>query len=372
MYQRIKQHLLMHPIIYFRKMKNKVIQISFCILLLGACTNNKDANFENYFPESKFLSQQTEFSICDDSIGRIEGIVCDDKNLLVYDLHTGNSYTLFDAEKGEYIVRFGTIGQGPGEILSGCFGYFTNGDFVVYNNSMNQIVKYNMDSLRHKRYPLPAQHLAKYKLQEMNISRLVPISDSLYVGGGFHISGSQYALFNKESQILDHSIDVYNAKDNSFDRFTRYLSNQGDLVKHPHQNKFAYSVNFSSNIDFFEVQDFKIKLIKSLRWKNPALKSLIEGNGTMFSSTPTENTETGYINICSTSQYVYALHSNKYLYENWRKSTDIFVFDWEGTPIRRYILPKEAYYIAVNEKLQRLYAAVKNEDSGWSIICYNI
>jgi hypothetical protein len=225
-----------------------------------------------------------------------------------------------------------------------------------------------MDSLRHKRYPLPAQRLAKYKLQEMNISRLVPICDSLYIGGGFHTSGSQYALFNKDGQILDYSIDVYNAKDNTFDKFTRYLSNQGDLVKHPHQNKFAYSVNFSSNIDFFEVQDFKIKLIKSLRWKNPVLKPLIEGNGTMFSATPTENTETGYINICSTSQYIYALHSNKYLYENWRKSTDIFVFDWEGIPIRRYILPKEAYYIAVNEKLQRLYAAVKNEDSGWSII----
>lgn len=353
-------------------MKKELIQLSFCILFSGACTNKNEANLESHFPESKLLSQPIEFPICEDSIGRIEGIVCDDKNLLVYDLHTGNSYTLFDAEKGEYITRFGTIGQGPGEILSGCFGYLDNGNFIVYNNSMDQIVKYNMDSLRHKRHPLPAQRLAKYKLQEMDISRLVPINDSLYIGGGHHASGSQYALFNKDGKIFDHAIDVYNAKDNSFNKFTRYLSNQGDFIKHPYQNKFAYCVNFSSNIDFFEVEDFKIKLIQSLRLKNPTLEPSIEGNGTMFTAYPTERTETGYINICPTSQYVYALYSDKTLYENWRKSTSVFVFDWNGTPIKRYTLSKEAYYIAVNEKLQRIYAAVKNEDDGWGIVCYEL
>ena len=353
-------------------MKKKIILILSCTLFLGACINKKASSYDSHFPESKTLSSQIEYPICEDSIGRIEGIVCDDKNLIIYDFHTGNSYTLFDAKTGEYITRFGTIGHGPGEILHGCFGYLTNGNFIVYNNSMSQILKYNMDSLRSKRHPITAQRLAKYKLTDMNLSRLIPMSDSLYVCGGYHDSGSQYALFNKEGIILDHSINVYNFQDNSFDKFTRHLSNQGDFVKHPKQEKFAYSVNFSSNIDFFEVKDFKIKLIKSQRWKNPELKSTVEGNGTMFSATPTEKTETGYINICPTSQYVYALHSNKPLYENWRKSTDIFVFDWEGTPIKKYILPKEAYYITVNEKLQRIYAAVKNEDSGWSIVCFKI
>ena len=105
---------------------------------------------------------------------------------------------------------------------------------------------------------------------------------------------------------------------------------------------------------------------------NPVLKSVVEGNGTMFSANPTEKTETGYINICSTSQYLYALHSEKSLYENWRKSTTVLVFDWNGSPVKKYILPQETYYIAVNEKLKRLYAAVKNKESGWSIACYKI
>lgn len=340
--------------------------------MLGACISKNSTAVDSHFPDSQYLSQQMEFSICEDSIGRIEGIVCDDDNFIIYDFHTGNSYTLFDAETGEYISRFGTIGQGPGEILLGCFGYLTNRDFLVYNNSMKQILKYKIDSLRIEKRPMRAQRLAKYELPEMNISRIAPLCDSLYVGGGCHISGSQYALFDKNGKVIDHSIDTYNAKDASFDKFTKYLSNQGDFVKHPHQNKFAYSVNYSSNLDFFEVKDSKIKPIKLQRWKNPVLKSVVEGNGTMFSANPTEKTETGYINICSTSQYVYALHSNKPLYENWRKSTTVLVFDWDGTPIKKYILPQEAYYIAVNEKLQRLYAAIKNKDNGWTVACYGI
>ena len=46
----------------------------------------------------------------------IEGLVCDEENLIVYDLHSGESYTLFDKNTGAYITRFGTIGQGPDEI----------------------------------------------------------------------------------------------------------------------------------------------------------------------------------------------------------------------------------------------------------------
>lgn len=343
-----------------------------CSLLLGGCIENNSTLVDSYFPISQYLSQQVEFPICEDSIGRIEGIVCDDDNFIIYDFHTGNSYTLFDTKTGEYISRFGTIGQGPGEILLGCFGYLANGNFFVYNNSMKQILKYEMDSLRKEKRPIFAQRLAKYELPEMNISRLVPLSDSLYVGGGCHNSGSQYVLFDKNGREFDHSIDTYNAKDASFNRFTKYLSNQGDFVKHPYLNKFAYSVNYSSNLDFFEIKDSKIKQIKLQRWKNPVLKSVVEGNGTMFSATPTEKTETGYINLCSTSQYVYALHSDKPLYENWRKSTTVFVFDWNGTPIKKYILPQNAYYIAVNENSQKMYAAVKNKDSGWTIACYKM
>lgn len=363
---------LTHPLTHYLKMKNIIINLFACSLLLGACVGNNSTIIDSHFHKSEHLSQQVDFPISEDSIGRIEGIVCDDNNLIIYDFHTGNSYTLFDAETGEYISRFGTIGQGPGEILLGCFGYLSNGNFLVYNNSMSQILGYRMDSLRKEKRPIPAQRLAKYKLPEMNISRIVPLCDSLYIGGGCHISGSQYALFDKNGKVLDYSIDTYNAKDDSFNKFTKYLSNQGDFVKHPHQNKFAYSVNYSSNLDFFEVKDSKIKQIKLQRWKNPILKSVVEGNGTMFSATPTEKTETGYINICSTSQYLYALHSEKSLYENWRKSTTVLVFDWNGSPVKKYILPQETYYIAVNEKLKRLYAAVKNKESGWSIACYKI
>lgn len=72
----------------------------------------------------------------------------------------------------------------------------------------------------------------------------------------------QHLIFDANNRVLDYGIDVYNAADSSFNAITRYLSNQGCMAKHPYKNEFAYSVNFSSNLDFFEIVDNKIKLKK--------------------------------------------------------------------------------------------------------------
>lgn len=72
----------------------------------------------------------------------------------------------------------------------------------------------------------------------------------------------------------------------------------------------------------------------------------------------------------ATSKYVYALYSDKKMYENNRKSDTVLVFDWDGNPIKKYSLDTDAYYIAVDSTQQSLFAAVKNSSSGWKIICY--
>lgn len=59
--------------------------------------------------------------------------------------------------------------------------------------------------------------------------------------------------------------------DSAFNVYTKYLANQGVLIMHPQKKLFAYSVNFSSNIDFFTIKNNKIELIESLRLADPML-----------------------------------------------------------------------------------------------------
>ncbi len=88
----------------------------------------------------------------------------------------------------------------------------------------------------------------------------------------------------------------------------------------------------------------------------------------------TENSSVGYINLSATSKYIYALYSDKKFFEKGRKSNVILVFDWDGNAIQKYILDTDAYYIAVDDTNQTVYAAVKNAEGGWrhSKLCYLI
>lgn len=77
----------------------------------------------------------------------------------------------------------------------------------------------------------------------------------------------------------------------------------------PEKHTFAGSINFSSNIDFFEIVNNKIELIKSLRLGDPINKPVNEEG--IYYVDLTENTQTGYIDLSATSKYVYALYSDK-------------------------------------------------------------
>lgn len=340
-----------------------------CICVLSACKDTKTHTVLDLFPESHLLSQKHEFHINEDSIALIEGLVSDGEYLIVYDLHSGYSYTLFDGRSGEYIARFGAIGQGPSEILIGCYGYLSERCFTVFSDQARTVMKYSLDSLRSGKANGSPVCLTKYDIADTQLSRLIAIDDDIFVSAGTYQSRYQFLLFDKDNRILDYAVDVYNAADSAFNLYTRFLSNQGDLVMHPQKERFAYSVNLSSNIDLFEIRNNKIVPIKSLRLGNPISEPVVQ-NEMFYSVRPTESTQTGYINLSATTQYIYALYSDQKLHENGRKSTTVLVFDWNGNPIKKYALDTEVYYIAVDEAGQKMFAAVKNDQDGWSVICY--
>lgn len=346
------------------------MRLKLVLLLVIMCScEEKPQTLLDLFPEAERLSQK-ESNVHEDSLASVEGIVCDDENLVVYDFHSGDSYTLFDKNSGEYVTRFGTIGQGPGEIPSGCYGYLSKKCFSVFDDQTKIVMKYYLDSLRNNGMAGKPACLVKYRIPDMQISRLIAIDDTTFFCAGTYKSQYQYLLFDKDSKVLDYGINVYNAADNAFNMYTRFLSNQGDLVMRPGRNMFAYSVILSSNLDIVEIIGNKIELIKSLRLGDPICKPA--SNGIYQFADLTENTLVGYINLSATDKYIYALYSDKKIYESARKSHIVLVFDWEGNAVKRYDLDADAYYIAVNEKDETMFAAVKNAEGGWSIVCYAI
>lgn len=342
------------------------------IILLASCTNSKKKTIDKMFSENILLK---EGRICIEGavLGQIEGISCNNKNLIVLDYHTGNSFTLFEIDSCMFVGRFGTIGQGPNELELGTYGQIEMNNFYLFYDQTGFIGKYNIDSLLEDINTVPSQ-MVKYKIIDAQLSKAIPINDSLFIGAGTYMSKFQYVLFDKNSNVLDYYMDIYNIDDEDFNKYHKFLSNQGVLRKRPNKNQFVYSLNFSSNIDFLEIKDNKIQLIKSLRMHNPDYRPLSDGG--LNRVLPAKNNPIGYIDLCTTEKYVYALYTNKKLFTNNvgndYNSKTVLIFDWNGNPVKKITIDQEAFYICVDEKSEKMYVAAIDSNFGWVILSYNV
>ena len=203
----------------------------------------------------------------------------------------------------------------------GVFGYIENNRFYIYYDQTGYIGKFNLDSCS-VILDCPPVCLAKYKIPGAQISKIAVVNDSLFLGAGTYNAEYQYLLFDNKSNVIDSAVTIYNSNEANLNIYHKFLSNQGRLRKRPGKSQFVYSINNSSNIDFFEIKNNKI--------------------------------------ICDNNTY------------NDLSSTTVLVFDWNGNPVKQYELSKEAYYITIDKTLQRMYAVVRKPDMGWTIVCYAI
>lgn len=336
--------------------------------LINAC-KEKENNHKITFPEETII-YKSEYSIDDDQLAKINGIQSNDSSLIVFDAHTGNSYTLFDLITGKYMGRFGEIGQGPGEIPLGCIGQLNNDIYTVHLLSAGFIAQYCMDSLRANISTKPTTSTKiQFQFGDVYLSKVIPINDSTFIGAGVYNGKYQYVLFNNQNHILDYSSEIYNTYDKNFKRYHKMISSEGTLRKSPSKNRFIYSLYYSDNLDIFDVTENKIKIVKSIKERDPLLEP--KQNGTFVTALPNLDCRIGYIDIAVGDSNIYALHSNQKVTSQYC-SDIIRVFDWDGNPIKVYKLDQQAYFISINEKLNKLYAAIKNEDAGWSIIAYEL
>lgn len=346
--------------------------IPVCVFLLYTCNDSEKNSPNALFTDSVMLAECI-FHIDNNMLAQIEGLQCNDSNLIILDYHSGDSFTLFDNDSGAFVGRFGKIGQGPDEIPLGTFGYIEKSNFYISSDETGFIAKYNIDSLSANIDYNPVR-LIKYTIPEAQFSRIMSVNDSVFLGAGTYNSRFQYLLFDENSNILDFGIEIFNTNEIGMNKYHKYLSNQGIFRKRPGKSQFVYSINYSSNIDFFEINNNKIFLIKSLRLKDPLYTAIQDNN--LNRVIPDNDNAIGYLDISTTDKYVYALYTDKKIKENNKyndyNSNTILIFDWDGQPIKRYLLPDNVYYMAVNENLKKIYAALLNDDDGWTVKCYGL
>lgn len=352
-------------------LRRKILLLFLLCAVMAACTTGgEQQRVLERFAESQSLSKNRSWMVEKDSIGGVEGVAVYDNNLVLYDMQSGFFYALFDVMSGQFVGRFGKIGQGPEELPRGCYGTLFEDRFTAFNNEIKSVIEFHMDSLRAGKMNGSPLRLTKYDIPEAEFSRLIPVGKEAFLGAGTYQSRYQFVLFDKDNRILDSGVEVYNADDAAFEYYTKYLANQGCLVRQPGGTHFAYSLNFSSNIDFIDVSDGSINQVQSLRLGNPVYQP--RSDGRIFSADITQNTLFGYVDLSGSKRYVYALYSEKNVYGNMRTAKNVLVYDWTGKAVKKYVLDEDAFYIAVSQDDKRLYAVILDEAGDCSVVSYDL
>lgn len=232
----------------------RISSIVFFFALLVSCSHNN--SFYTLFPDSVSLEGEiVEF----DTHGNVEDLYCNDSVLITYNSGLDCSFTMYDLKTRNVVNDFGIIGHGHNEIPKGCFGDIHENCLLVFKDTNKIIAKF---SLTKNRTSLSADTIITYKLDETMLSYVVPVDSERYLGLGAYKWDKHFVLFDTKGHVYDSTTSLYNATDTYYNNFTKYLSNQGLIIRHPIENKYVGTTNNSSIINFMEIKGNRISHIR--------------------------------------------------------------------------------------------------------------
>jgi hypothetical protein len=342
---------------------NGIRYLAFTLFLLTGCSNKETNPCSIFTEETKVYSEKIEFK---DSIVFFRPFLLEyvDSNIISTDVFENKMFTAVNLSTKE-VFRFGYIGNGPGEFLIGTFcSRFKDSKFLSFYNSPNKsYYKMSIDSISGNHNIRPAKSI-KFN---SDVRKLNVLNDSLFITensfGDYRLS-----LYNEKGDLL-HSFLQYPLTDGIKSSKNLSMIYQGKFSINPDLLRFAYIIYNSSNIGIYEIKDRKINVVKEIFLQGP-LKTLNSLDGFNV-CIPNEDCKIGYIDVYSTKKFIYALYNDDVVLNNASVSSDVLVFNWDGTPVRILRLDKKASFICVSDNDSILYA-INSEKEETNILFFKL
>lgn len=318
------------------------------MLLLIGC-NNKDIQLNSI--TEKFNSFQVTdslllTSVSDEVVGNPMKMLYFDKHLIFRMNALPGDYYLIDYSLIENKIASKAMkrGIGPVEMIN-CDISISGDIMLLYDSGKQQLGVLNADSIISGNYTV--DYCAK------NIPYLYStalLNDSILVGT------NNFTTYNKLTYLNIFSGEIETQSSYSFlnDRYSL-----GTLIDasscyvniHPQTKNIILSYRYTDVIEFFDQYGNLKKAIQGPTCFDIAFST--RPNGSMEK---TKETRKAFVNSYVTDNYIYLLYSGcRRSDENWSNGTELFIYSWEGKPIKRYILGQPIYAFAINELDNEFY-----------------
>jgi hypothetical protein len=337
-------------------MRNNVC-ILFLLLsvLLNACSNNIKTPIKHFagkpaehITPSKIMELE-EFGI----LRPLNFVQINDSMFFVYDVKNENLLNLINIYSRK-TQRGVNKGQGPGEVLAPSSIVFKDNQVLVYDaipKKMHEIVCTSDSTLALKEV---------YRIETGTMIFQVHLLDSTFIATGT-FGDFWLAEMNKEGKIIA-TVDfpAWEETNNISKSATYVLYNTALYANSPDKKRVVAATSDQGIISFLYRTNIGIQEYKQIKYHAPSFR-ITERGGAAYLR---DNVE-GFKGIDCDDNYVYASYSGRTMNtheSNFSLCEHLLVYDWDGNPIKRYILDIPITKLVYNKEKNSIYGLGRNPE----------
>ncbi|HRW62320.1 MAG TPA: BF3164 family lipoprotein [Bacteroidales bacterium] len=338
----------------------KILFIIITIFLFPACTNNEKLIVDIF--DVEYNIKGNAININKQNLFNPTSINVYDSLFLLIDYTEGNWLSLINKDNGVQLRKAIEIGKGPNEItyLSNICIDHKNDELILLDIQQKQIKVANLDSLIISDKDCFIKQI-QVKIDSGQIFNMAPINDSLFVGTGILLEG-KYALINQIGELINVSYDYpFDENHPNIDYDMLGMAFQSIKTSNKDISRFVSGDLNCDLLTFFTYDSNGLIKLKEYNTYLPIYEEVRAGGG--YGARLSRDNKNGFVDLKSTSNYVYALYSGNSFNElnsDAFKAKNVLVFNWDGEPIVRFILDEFVISIDITEDDNFIYAIVNN------------
>ena len=326
-------------------MNRIIVLLIFTLLILGCTPTTKE---ERNIPLSHEVIKLPETIIgnayCLQKVGNF---------LIVLDYSTEAFFHFINLKSKTYKGIYGNRGQAPDDFIHpGRLHRYSNNQLCCFDSSKGEI---KLLTIHTQNETIECSTL--YRVDQNHAFEIIPIDkDILLTNGAFE--KSMFQICTPQNDILSFS-EEYPYKDDQEHKLSnqlRAMAYQGILSMNG-QNKFAYATSNAHQIHFYQIENNQ--LIKLAKIKDSYARYTPEGTTSGYSVVNDGDSPECFTDLAVTNNHVYALYSGRTFKEHrysYRESSHLFIYDWNGKPVKSYRLDIPIVCFCIDEEEQKIYA----------------
>jgi len=270
-----------------------------------------------------------------------------------------------------YIGDFLSKGRGPAEMMSPTLHYAASSNqIVIYDNLSNDKVFYIDAANIQNVFTTNSWKLININ-HIRNFTYLYPLADYTFLG----LLPIQRKATKQMFYYIDlngiYGLNLLFPTDNSVitDSYQKLQAYKGKIEKHPSTNRFVYFSEMNRYMHIFDFTPDSLITVSTPyteypRYSLAADRMNIDRDGDNY---------VGPITFYAGDKHIYILMNNAtytHLREEklidgypWNMSNCVYIFDWEGNPVKKYVLDHFVRSIFVDSKEQYIYGYADGDES---------